>query len=93
MDSEHWFDALNKALVRDAPRRTMLRAAAVATSLALGVPLEARPKKGKKRKVGKKKRKKDRPNSPPPSTQCLSSLIKALWSRALLQNFKTKMVH
>jgi hypothetical protein len=67
VDSEHWFDALNKALVRDAPRRTMLRAAAVATSLALGVPLEARPKKGKKRKVGKKKRKKDRPNSPPPS--------------------------
>ena len=28
MADEHWFDALNKALVRDAPRRMVLRAAA-----------------------------------------------------------------
>lgn len=56
----HWFDALSKALVREAPRRTVLHA--VVAGLALGAPLTGFAKKRKKKK---RKRKKQRPRPTP----------------------------
>jgi hypothetical protein len=77
---EHWFDALNKALVRHSPRRTILRAAAAVASLGLGaVPIAeaAKARKGKNRgkEKGKGKgkanrHKKDKPQGPPTSDVC-----------------------
>lgn len=62
--AEHWFDALNKVLVRGAPRRTLLGATAslVASRILSGAVAEAAKNRKKKRK-----RKKDRPRSPAPS--------------------------
>lgn len=59
MSSDHWFDALNRALVRDGPRRAVLNAAgAIAVILAGGPRAEAaKDRKKKKRGKGKGKNK------------------------------------
>ena len=59
MDGDHWFDTLSKVLVRDAPRRTLLRAAtALVAGFAFGAPIaEAAKKKNKKKNKGKKGKK------------------------------------
>jgi hypothetical protein len=62
MDNEHWFDALNKSLIRAAPRRILLGAAgALAASLALGGPVAEAAKRRKKKKRKKKGKGKGRP--------------------------------
>jgi hypothetical protein len=65
MAHDHWFDALNKALVRDTPRRTLLRAGAASLLLGSAPAVEAaknkhrKPtKKGNGKRTGKGKRNK-----------------------------------
>jgi hypothetical protein len=71
MDREHWFDALNKVLVQDAPRRGILRqACAAAFGAVIGSSLtgDAAKKRKKKRKSKpKKKRHKKPPRQAPQS--------------------------
>lgn len=54
--TDHWFDTLNKALVQEQPRRTLLGAATVLVAN-LGEPLSAAAKKGNKGKKGNKDKK------------------------------------
>jgi hypothetical protein len=57
MTCDHWFDALNRALVRDGPRRAVLNAAgAIAVSLAGGGLSVEAAKDRKKKTKGKGKR-------------------------------------
>ena len=82
---DHWFDALNKVLVRANPRRTLLGAPAIMVSLGLSAPLITAARKGKGKskghrkgrgKVGKRKKKK----SPPDPTQtCSGGLCQSRW--------------
>ena len=69
MADVHWFDTLNKVLVRDSPRRTFLGMVAVVAGLARNVPpTEAAGKQKKKQNQNQKKSKKrkKRPAPPPP---------------------------
>src|SRR5262245_58570169 len=70
---DYWFDTLNKALVRDTPRRTLLAAAAAGLGV-IALPDAGLGKKGKNGKHGKKghkdkknDRKNDRKKGNPPS--------------------------
>jgi hypothetical protein len=56
---KHWFDPLNKALVRENPRRSLLGATALLASLGLDTPFSAAAKKRRKRKKGNNGKKKD----------------------------------
>jgi hypothetical protein len=56
MSDDHWFDRLNKALVRDTPRRTVLGAIAMVASVSCGVAPGIRAAKNRKKK-GKKGKK------------------------------------
>jgi hypothetical protein len=61
MTRDHWFDALNRALVRDGPRRAVLSAAgAIAASLAAGGLGAEAAKNGKKKGNRKHKKKGNR---------------------------------
>lgn len=61
MDREHWFDALNKALVGAAPRRALLGAAAAAIAdLAFADRYGVDAAKNRNKKKGKKKKGKGR---------------------------------
>lgn len=60
MFNDHWFDRLNKALVRDAPRREVLRAAG---ALIAGLIIET----GSSAEAAKKNRKRKRKPKPKPS--------------------------
>jgi hypothetical protein len=61
MTRDHWFDALNRALVRDGPRRAVLNAAgAIAASLAAGGLGAEAAKNGKKKGNRKHKKKGNR---------------------------------
>ena len=69
MDREHWFDALNKVLVQDAPRRGILRQAfAAAFGAVIGSSLtgDAARKRKKKRKRKPKKKRHKKPPQPAP---------------------------
>lgn len=66
-DEDHWFDTLNKVPLQDAPRRTLLRAAATLTGgLLFGDRQSTDAAKNRKRKR-KRKRKKDKPQPKPQS--------------------------
>jgi hypothetical protein len=92
MTPEHWFDTLNKVVVRDAPRRTLLGAviAAIAT-LVHGAPIAEAGKNGGKKGKGQGKgkgkgggkkndRKKDKPKPPPdPVQNCSGGVCQTRW--------------
>jgi hypothetical protein len=64
---DNWFDTLNKMLLQDAPRRTLLRAAATLSGgLLFGDRQSTEAAKNRKRKR-KRKRKKDKPQPRPQS--------------------------
>lgn len=78
MTDEHWFDALNKALIEYIPRRTLLGAAtALLTSFGVEdarIAEAARKRKRKRKKKSKKSRKKGnrkRQRPPCPGEPCL----------------------
>ena len=63
---DHWFDRLNKVLVREAPRRPTLQAIVVAAGFTLGAPLTGfARKRNKKRNKKKRKQKKRSPQQQP----------------------------
>lgn len=67
MANVHWFDTLNKVLVRESPRRTLLGMAAVLAGLARNAPLTEAGKKKKQNQNQKKTKKRKKNPAPPPS--------------------------